>query len=106
MTTLSLSEVNQILDSIESPLDAMNDERVQNYITEVEDSGAEILKSRGEGFLKDADAFLSACALASLISDGNVYAASGLISDVKSMRNMIISVFTYAVGISASEELR
>lgn len=106
---LTLSEVSKLVEEL-STENAMNDERIQDFIGRVEDAGKNILNETGDSgqYCDDASTFLlaavvSECMLSTKRNDLQVLMT--IVQNPKIAQLMIGYAFIYAVGLCAVEEL-
>ena len=107
---LTLDEVSKLLDDLPTE-QAMNDERIQSFISVVEDSGKEILRQKEDvgRYIENAAQFLCATATAECLNSSDP--KDTLIATIMMKNSEIFTLifgyaFIYAVGLCATEELR
>lgn len=107
---INLREALEIMDAEDDPMVSMQDERLNQFISDIESAGQEILSPLDPEYLMGAISFLQASAVSGLmsISHGDMnsilFAMSMLGND--DFSKLVTIVFKFSVGLSAIEELR
>ncbi len=104
--SIGLSEALELLNSIDDPMELMENKELANFIEEVEHVGQEILSPLDKDYLLGAISFLRTCSLAGLVSTGGNPILALALMESDDYAKLVTIIFKYCVGLSAIEELR
>lgn len=107
---INLREAIEILDSYDDPFKASEDERIGQFLYDVEKAGQDILSPLDPDYLMGAISFLQSTSVSGLIAHSNndlntmMFGMALMNSD--DFAKVVTILFKFCVGLSAIEELR
>lgn len=107
---ISLQEALDIVRGAENnPMSLMDNPRLSQFISDVEDSSMEVLKSKDDSYLMGSIAFIKSCVIAAMVEKCEdpmeLIKILGML-DNHTVDIIITIAFKMSVGLSIIEELR